>query len=202
MQRNHHAIPGILQSIIISEPFELIGIDIVERLPATGQGNKFILVITDHFSKWAYAFPMAEITSQAVAEKLVNDVFLNGSHGIPQRILTDWRSNFNSELAQEVYKLFNIAKSTTSAYHPQCDGNTERFNDTLCRMLAKFYNSSDLEWDELLPFCIFNYNTAVHSSTGFTPYYLLFAREPKTPIDYSLGHINHPKPVTMPMYMH
>ena len=107
------------------------------------------MVITDHLSKWAIAVPMAEITTKVITEVLVNRVILEGN-GTPTKILTDRASNFNSELAQEIYELLNISKKTTSAYHLQCDGHTERFNDTLCRTLAKLLQEHALEWDGLL----------------------------------------------------
>ncbi len=93
---------GKLESIGVSEPFELVGMDFVGKLPTTGRNHKFILVITDHFSKWAYAVPMNKITSADMAFLLVTKVILAG-HGAPRRILTDRGSNFNSELAREIY---------------------------------------------------------------------------------------------------
>lgn len=105
--------------------------DIVGELPRTVRGNRWILVMTDHYTKWAIGVPLASITTQAVADALLKFVVLAG-HGAPRRILTDRGSNFNSALAREVYRLLSIAKSTTTAYHPQCDGHTEKFNDTLC----------------------------------------------------------------------
>lgn len=191
---------GKLESIGVSEPFELIGMDFVGKLPTTGRNHKFILVVTDHFSKWAYAIPMNKITSKDVAFQLVTKVVLAG-HGVPRRILTDRGSNFNSELAREVYRMLNIAKSTTSAYHPQCDGNTERFNGTLGSMLAKLMEDHPLDWDELLPYCVFAYNISVHKSTKLSPYYILYGREPKLPIDHMFGNATYEKEKPMSVYV-
>ena len=87
-----------IQPIQVSETFELIGIDIVGKLSTTACKNKFILVITDHFSKWAFAITISDITTEAVANALLHKVILAG-HGVPPRILSDRGSNFNSALA-------------------------------------------------------------------------------------------------------
>ena len=189
MRRTNYPKQAPLESITVSETFEIVGMDICGPFPVTSRGNRFILVITDHLSKWAIAVPMAEITTKAIAEVLVNRVILEGN-GTPIKILTDRASNFNSELAQEIYELLNISKKTTSAYHPQCDGHTERFNDTLCRTLAKLLQEHALEWDELLAYYTFAYNTAVHNTTKMSPYYIRFGKEPKLPVDYILGNMN------------
>ena len=117
MFRSNSNSKGSLQSIVVHEPFELVGMDIVGKLPTTSHGNKFILVITDYLSKWATAVALSNITSSVVAEALIQRVILAG-HGIPACILTDRASNFNSALAREIYQMLNIAKSSTSAYHP------------------------------------------------------------------------------------
>jgi hypothetical protein len=132
---------------------------------------------------------MAEITTKAIAEALINRIILE-DNGTPAKILTDRASNFNSELVQEIFRLLNISKKTTSAYHPQCDGHTKCFNDTLCHTLAKMLQEYALEWDELIQYCTFAYNTAVHDVTKLSPYYVRFGKEPKLPVDYIIKNFN------------
>jgi transposase InsO family protein len=140
MRRRNTVNSAPLQPIPAYTLFELIGMDIVGPLPITSKGHRFILVITDHFSKWAVAVSMAHITTKDIAAALVERVILAG-YDTPTRILTDRASNFNSELARKIYKLLGIHKKTTSAYHPQCNRHTECFNDTLMRTLAKMLQS-------------------------------------------------------------
>jgi hypothetical protein len=193
----HVAAP--LQSILVHETFELVGIDIVGKLSTTAANNKFILVITDHLSKWAFAIALSEITTAAVADALLHKVILAG-HGVPRRILTDRGSNFNSALAHEIYRVLNIAKSTTTAYHPQCDGHTERFNATLCSMLSKMMEEHPMDWDELLDHCTFNYNASKHASTQLSPYYVVYGKEPRLPLEHVLGHVNYPPAANVSAY--
>ena len=190
-----------MQSIEVSEPFELLGMDIVGKLPTSAKGYKFILVMTDHLSKWAYAVPLAEITSIDVATAIMEKVVLEGGHGPPQRILTDQASNFNSALAHEFYKMLGIAKSSTSAYHPQCDGHTEKFNDTLCHMIAKLMEEHPLDWAELLPYCVYSYNIARHASTGFFSYYIQYGQETRLPLERAIGSISKTTAVKLSTYV-
>lgn len=188
-----------MQFIRVSESFELVGMDIVGPFPRTTSGNRFMLVITDHHTKWAMVIPLAKITSEKVASAFIRNVVL--THGAPKRIITDQGSNFNSALIRAIYKMLSIAKSRTSAYHPQCDGHTEKYNDTLCRMIAKLMTEYAKEWDELIPFAVFGYNISPQASTGFSPAYMLYGREPRLLIDHAFGHVDYPIPTKHTTYL-
>jgi len=167
---------GPLQPLKVNHLWDLIGIDIVGKLPTTARGNKFVIVVTEYMSRYAFAFPVKDITSATIARKILKHILL--VHGAPECILTDQGSNFNLALAQEFYRLFQIAKNTTTAYHPQCDGLIERFNDTLVRTISKLQLENPNDWDELVPPALFSYNTSIQESTKFTPYYVIHARKP------------------------
>ncbi|GFW25187.1 retrovirus-related Pol polyprotein from transposon 412 [Trichonephila clavipes] len=82
--------------------------------------------------------------------------------------------------------LCNIDHRFTTAYHPQTNGLTERFNKTLADMLSMYVDVEQKNWDEILPFVTFAYNTAKQETTGFTPFYLLHGREAETTLDTML----------------
>lgn len=145
------------------------------------RGNKYILVITDHFTKWVEAYPITN--QEAFTVGICLESFVN-TFGYPDVMLTDQGRNFESGLIKEMCARLKIDKRTTSAYHPQCNGQTERFNRTMNSMLAQYVASNQSDWDQWLPSVLFAYRTAVHESTGFSPYKLLFGREPKQPIDF------------------
>ena len=79
--------------------------------------------------------------------------------------------------------MLDIMKSRTTPYHPQCDGNTERFNKTLEGMIRCFIEENLDEWDELLAPLTFAYNTAVHATTKASPFEMVYGRKPRLPID-------------------
>jgi len=84
---------------------------------------------------------------------------------------------------RKIYDLLDIHQLKTTAYHPECDGLTERFNRTLKTMIACYVNENQNNWDELLPFLSYAYNTSTHSTTNHSPYEVIFGRKPKIPID-------------------
>ena len=88
----------------------------------------------------------------------------------------------------EVCKILGIAKSRTTPYHPQSDGLVERFNRTLLDMLATAATNYPFDWQHLCPLCM-AYNTSVHTTTGYSPFYLMFGRQARMPINIAYGQL-------------
>ena len=98
-------------------------------------------------------------------------------HGAPQSILSDQGREFvNSTTNQNLFQLTGIKHKVTSAYHPQCNGLVERYNQTLQRSLLKLVSDKQDDWDMYLDGVLFVYRTSVHKSTGVTPFELMFCR--------------------------
>ena len=161
-------------------PLELIAADIVGPLPVSTTGKKYILVIIDHFTKYVKLYSLQDITAKTSAKKIFNFMC---NYGIPDSILTDQGKNFQSELMTELWELLDTNKLRTSPYHPETDGVTERFNRTLKQMLACYVNENQTDWDLYLDNLQYAYNSAIHSTTKFSPFELFFGRLPKLPID-------------------
>ncbi|GFW73446.1 transposon Ty3-I Gag-Pol polyprotein [Trichonephila clavipes] len=88
-------------------------------------------------------------------------------HGAPRVIITDRGAVFRSRLVSSLVDLCNIDHRFTTAYHPQTNGLTERFNKTLADMLSMYVDVEQKNWNEILPFVTFAYNTAKQETTGF-----------------------------------
>ena len=97
-------------------------------------------------------------------------------------IHTDQGSNFNSELMQDLCRIFMIEKTRTTPYHPQGNGQVERFIRVIADTLSKYCAEKPQEWDVYL-YITFVYNTTVHRTIGATPYSMIFGREAQYPID-------------------
>ena len=138
------------------------------------------MVITDHFSKFVKCFSLRDQKAETIAKKLENFVT---TFGIPEKLLSDQGTNFQSTLVKEVLELLDIEQLRTSPYHPQTDGITERFNRTLKTMISAFGNENKDNWDSLLGKLSFAYNSAEHEATKFTPYEVMFGRSPRIPVD-------------------
>lgn len=171
---------------IPNELFEQVGMDILGPLPKSSSGNEYILVVTEYLSRYAEAFPLSNTDSKSIAQIFMKNIVLR--HGIPQKILTDRGTNFISEFMIEFYELLEIKKLTTSSYHPQTNALTERFNRTLASMITTFINENKDNWDTILPYVLFSYNTSIQESIKYSPYEILFGgRKVKLPQQIDLN---------------
>ena len=103
--------------------------------------------------------------------------------GIPGKILTDQGSNFKSQLLAELYRMLHIRPIRASPYHPQTDGLVKRYNQTLKAMLGKVHIQEGKDWDLLLPYVLSAYREIPWSTTGFSPFELLYGREVRGSLD-------------------
>ena len=171
-----------LQIQVSGEPCERIAMDIMGPLLKTPTGNEYVLAITDYFTKYTEAFPMPNQTAETVANVLVNKWITY--KGQPLEIHTDRGANFESKLVSEVCKLYNIDKTRTTSYHPQSDGQVERYNKSISDIVRRLVKRTN-EWDTVLGFSVCAYNATIHESTGFTPNRLWYGRE----LRYTFGSI-------------
>jgi transposase InsO family protein len=176
----HETPKAPLVSIPVGGPFDRVATDIMGPLPLTEAGNKYIIVFTDYLTKFCMTSPLRDVTAESTARVFLSEVILR--HGAPVELLSDQGKNFTSKLIDEVCKLCDTRKSNTSPYHPQTDGLVERFNKTLATMISMYVNKKQNDWDIFLPFVTFAYNTCKHESTKYTPFFLMYGREPRLPI--------------------
>uniref|UniRef100_A0A3Q0R2N1 Integrase catalytic domain-containing protein n=1 Tax=Amphilophus citrinellus TaxID=61819 RepID=A0A3Q0R2N1_AMPCI len=173
-----------LQPIQAERPFQKVAADITE-LPVTSHGNRYVLVIMDYFTRYVNFFPLKDQRATTVAKCIFEDYIRQ--HGLPESIHTDQGRQFESDLVKYLCNLLGIYKTRTSPYHAQSDGMVERLNRTLKDQLAKYISQCDGEWDMYLPQVELAYNSSVHSSTGFSPFFLVPGREPNLPLDVMLN---------------
>ena len=140
-----------------------------------------VLVVTDHFTRFAQAYATKNKSSKAAADKLFNEFILQ--FGFPKRIHHDREPGFNSELSKELHRLAGIKMSNTTPYHPMGNGQSERFNKTLINMLKTIPEADKKNWKIYLSKLTFAYNSTVNKTTGFSPYFLLFGRQSRLPLD-------------------
>ena len=174
-----------LGTISSKHPFDKISWDIMGPLPLTTQGNKYVLVVTDLFSKWTEAFPLKTTDSETLATVLINEVICR--YGMPSSLHSDQGANLTSNLISSLCQNLGIAQTRTSAYHPQGNAQVERFNRTLEAMLAKTVSDNQKDWDQHIPKLMFAYRTTIHESTGYTPFHVTFGRSPVLPVDIMIG---------------
>ena len=163
-----------LTNIPIGRPWQMIAIDILE-VPVSTKNNRYLLVIQDYFTKWADARPLKDQTAVRIKAELVK---LFCTYGIPEIVHSDQGRNFESSVVQSTLDAFGVVKSRTTPYHPQGDGMVERFNRSLLQLLRTYVERQE-DWEQHLPLALYAYRTATHTSTGVSPFQLMYGRHPK-----------------------
>ncbi|KAL6463358.1 hypothetical protein MHYP_G00277490 [Metynnis hypsauchen] len=175
--------------LMASMPNQILAIDF-SFLERSRNGCEQVLVMTDVFSKFTQAVPTRDQRASTVAAALVKEWFYK--FGVPARIHSDQGRNFESALIQQLCVLYGVQKTHTTPYHPQGNGQCERFNRTLHGLLRSLPPAKKLDWPGFLPQILFSYNTTPHQSTGESPHFLMFGQQPQLPVDFLLGHVKEP----------
>ncbi|CAF1527039.1 unnamed protein product, partial [Didymodactylos carnosus] len=150
-----------------SGPWEKVSMDFIGKIPTSSQGNQYILVLTDIFSKYVVTKAVKNCTTSTVVQFLKNDVIFQ--HGAPKEIVTDNGSHFRSTLMEEITKLLGCKHITVSPYHPEANGQCKRFNATLFPKILALMNEKRNNWDDKLKPVTFNYNNSIHATTKYAP---------------------------------
>lgn len=165
-------------------PLHIVAMDFLTlSRPADHYQN--ILVVTDLFTKYAWAIPTVDQTAVTTARALWNTVIQ--PFGCPETIHSDQGPNFESNIIRELCQLYGCQKTHTTPYHPQGNGGCERFNQTLLGLLGTLEVEQQNRWVDHLPALLQAYNNTVHSTTGYAPSYLMFGRHVRLPVDLLLG---------------
>ena len=173
-----------LRPIHVTQPLELVHMDYLSLEPSKGNIEN-VLVITDHFTRYALAYLSKTQTAQATARILWDNFICH--YGFPEKFISDQGRNFESDLIKELCKIAGVQKLHTTPYHPQGNGQCERFNSTLCNMLGTLSEEEKSDWKSYLGCMTHAYNCTKHASTTYSPYYLMFGRHPRLPIDVEFG---------------
>uniref|UniRef100_A0A3Q3DV46 Gypsy retrotransposon integrase-like protein 1 n=2 Tax=Hippocampus comes TaxID=109280 RepID=A0A3Q3DV46_HIPCM len=175
-----------LENIRTSSPMELVCIDFWTA-ESGDKKTTDVLVVTDHFSKLALAFPCRNQSAKQVARCLWDKFFC--IYGFPKRIHSDQGANFESRLIKDLLEMAGVHKSHTTPYHPMGNGIAERFNRTLGGMIRTLPPKSRSKWPQMLNMLTLCYNCTVLETTGFAPFYLIFGRVPRLPVDIMFHHV-------------
>ena len=175
-----------MKPLTCSGPGELLHVDftsIEETVPLREDPIiRNVLVLQDHFSKYVVAYVVKDQIARTTAETLRIGYF--GLFGAPAYLVSDQGKAFMSHVITHLCELYGVQKLRTSPYHAQTNGQVERMNQTIIRMIGKLEAEKKACWSEHLPELLMAYNATHSTVTGYSPYYLLFGRRPRIPVDY------------------
>ena len=186
--RKYEAAPPIapMKPLTCSGPGELLHIDftsIEETVPLREEPVIWnVLVLQDHFSKYVVAYLVKDQTARTTAKTLRNGYFRLFS--APAYLVSDQGKAFMGHIITHLCDLYGVQKLRTSPYHAQTNGQVERMNQMIIRMIGKLEEDKKACWSEHLPELLLAYNTTCSTVTGYSPYYLLFGRRSRIPVDY------------------
>jgi len=167
-----------IQLLPVVGVFQRVYMDFV-ICPKSSRGHSSILTVIDSTSKFLIAIPMRTQDAIATATALIMHVFL--IFGFPHELFSDRGTNFTSDIVKTITHVLGIHSVFSSAYSPHSSGQVERVNQTIIDIVAKVVKDEPKRWSDLLPYAVWAYNSAVHSSTSFAPYHVVFGIPPKDP---------------------
>ena len=186
--RKCEAAPSVLpmKPLACSGPGELLHVDftsIEETVPLKEDPVIHnVLVLQDHFSKYVVAYVVKDQTARTAADTLRIGYFR--LFGAPAYLVSDQGKAFTGHIITHLCELHGVQKLRTSPYHAQTNGQVERMNQTIICMIGKLEEDRKACWSEHLPELLMAYNATRSAVTGYSPYYLLFGRRPRIPVDY------------------
>ena len=186
--RKFEAAPPIapLKPLTCSGPGELLHVDftsIKETVPLWQEPViRNVMVMQDHFSKYVIAYVVKDQTAHTTTETLRSGYF--GLFGAPAYLISDQGKAFTGHLITNLCELYGVQKLRTSPYHTQTNGQVEQMNQTIIHMIGKLEQDKKACWSEHLPEMLAAYNGTRSAVTGYSPYFLLFGRKARMPVDY------------------
>ncbi|RDY11093.1 Retrovirus-related Pol polyprotein, partial [Mucuna pruriens] len=176
--------PSTLHNLTSPWPFSMWGIEVIKPIePNASNEHRFILVAIDYFTKWVEAASYSAITLSAVVKFIKKDIICR--YGIPAHIIIDNDTNLNNKMMTELCEQFQIRHHNSTPNRPKMNGAVKATNKNIKKIIRKMAVTYK-DWHEMLPYALHEYRTSVRTSTGATPYSLVYGTEAVLPIEVEI----------------
>ncbi|XP_022764236.1 uncharacterized protein LOC111309440 [Durio zibethinus] len=190
-----HAPPSALHVMAPPWPFSMWGMDVIGPItPKASNRHRFIFVMIDYFTKWVEAASYANVTHSVVCKFIKKEIICR--YGLPEKIISDNAKNLNSKMMQEICAQYKIKHHNSAPYRPKMNGAVEAANKNIKRILEKMTETYK-DWHEKLPFALHAYRTSVRTSTGATPFSLVYGMEAVLPVEVEIPSLRVLKEVEL-----
>jgi len=180
MMRKQHA--EIRNSETPQAPLQCVGIDTVGPFVTSPNGNNYLVTMVDWYSSWPEAYPVPNKEAETIA-KVILEQFIP-RYGCPGKLISDRGTEYVNRAIDLLSTSMKIKRKVTTPYHPAGNGKTERSHRFLNDIIAKgLQGRMHDEWEHLVPAALFAMRTSVNDSTRYTPYMLMYGRDPILPLD-------------------
>jgi len=178
---NVNAPPFPLNVLAAPWLFSMWGIDVIGAIePKAVNGHHFIQVEIDYFTKWVEAASYASVTRSVVVGFIKREIICR--YGLPRKIITDNGTNLNNKMVGEMCEEFKIQHHNSTPYRPKMNEAMEAANKYIKKIIQKM-TVSYKDWHKMLPFALHGYRTSVRTSTGATPFSLVYGMEVVLPFE-------------------
>ncbi|CAJ2665934.1 unnamed protein product [Trifolium pratense] len=177
----HLAPPQELKSLSSPWPFAWWGMDLLGPFTKGLYQNRYLIVAVDYFTKWVEAEPLSDITSLRILRFFKRNVLAR--FGIPQVVVTDNGTQFTDKDFQAFLVALGTKQHFTSVEHPQTNGQAEAANRVILRGLRRRLDQNKKKWVEELDNVLWAYRTTPHSTTGETPFRMVYGTEAVIPVE-------------------
>ncbi|KAJ7414923.1 Gypsy retrotransposon integrase-like protein 1 [Pitangus sulphuratus] len=155
------------------DPWTAVTIELMGPFNVTNRGHKYIIIMTDLFTRWTVILPLHDTSAAEIAKALINVFFL---YGPPQKMPIDQGKELVYQINEELFALFGMKQIVLS--YPQTDDVNERMSETIKAFLNKYCIDYPNDWDEHLSAIAYAFNLTNLEPNQNTPYFQMFKRNP------------------------
>ena len=160
-------------------PYQYAAVDLSGPYPCTKEGYRYLLSYMDHFSGWVESIPLKSKEASEVTDVFHKEIIPR--YGVPEVLTSDNGLEFKNDTLRPYLTKLGTKVRYCTPYHPQANGHVERYHSVIKTMLAKLVNSKTSNWLDKLPAALWSHRISSSNSTGFSPYFLMYARDPPVP---------------------